>query len=219
MFDETFIQKLKQSNISVDSKKTKERVKEIWKSATPKEKENIEKLAGVAKTTFQRVYKVGAISAKLAVPMSQILDVDPFYLTGEADGRGECTEELLKRFLAGHGYERLLSESSPVEKTKRRASKRRSSEIITEIEHAPEEVSESVPETAETAAATVHENEPVFKLNEEQNIITGDMPKVNLSEMSEEEMILLMRAIGLRAKYGGSAEAELENNLKRLLLH
>ena len=93
------IQKMKQTNISSDAGKTKQRVKELWKSANNEDKLKIEDLAGVKRTTIARVYKTGNISAKLVTPIAQTLNVDPLYIIGQSNAKGECTEKTLNSFL------------------------------------------------------------------------------------------------------------------------
>ncbi len=110
MFTQAIIQKLKQNNISTDTEKTKQRANDVWKAASRESQNAILSLAGVARTTVQRAYKTGSISAKLVVPMAQELNISPLYLTGEADEPGECSEALLKELLQDHKYDKLLEE-------------------------------------------------------------------------------------------------------------
>ena len=51
-------------------------------------------------------------SAKLAVPLAQPLNVDPFFLTGEVDEPGECTDALLRKLLLKHGYKKIVEEAN-----------------------------------------------------------------------------------------------------------
>ena len=97
MLDANFIQKLKQTNISIDGAKTKERVEKLWKVAATEQKEAILELAGVIAATIYRVYRTGSISAKLAVPLAQTLNVNPFFLTGQEDKPGEFSDEALRK--------------------------------------------------------------------------------------------------------------------------
>lgn len=110
MIDENVIKRLKQTNVSVDPAKTKKRVYELWRSSSKAKKRTIEETAGISRATIYRVYNTGSVSAKLAVPMSQNFNVDPYYLIGEADVSNECTDEILIAFLKGLGYEKVLND-------------------------------------------------------------------------------------------------------------
>jgi hypothetical protein len=114
-----FIQKLKQSNISVDAEKTKQRVREVWKAASRAQQNAILAVAGVKRTTLQRAYTTGNISAKLAVPIAQTLNLSPHYLTGVVDEAGEYSDILLIELLRKHKYTKLLkeiAENAPVKR-------------------------------------------------------------------------------------------------------
>ncbi|MCL2399833.1 MAG: hypothetical protein FWC91_08865 [Defluviitaleaceae bacterium] len=111
MIDEGVIKKLKQTNVSTNPTKTKKRVYELWKSSSKAKKRTIEETAGISRATIYRVYNTGSVSAKLAVPMSQNFNVDPYYLIGETDIASECTEEILIAFLKGLGYEKVLNDA------------------------------------------------------------------------------------------------------------
>ena len=119
MFDknivERIVKKLKQTNVSVDSEKTKKRVSELWKAASKAQKHAIEELAGISRATIYRVYNTGNLSAKLAVPMAREFNVDPYYLIGKANTPKECTEELLVKFLVELGYGKLLEKEKKAE--------------------------------------------------------------------------------------------------------
>ena len=110
MFSETLIQKMKQNNISVDAGKTKEHVSRQWKLASKGMQNDILNLAGVARSTVHRAYRTGRISAKLAMAMAQVLDVDPFFLSGAADNPGVFGDEQIEAFLRGHKYGELYYE-------------------------------------------------------------------------------------------------------------
>ena len=93
------IKELKQTNVSMNADLTKQRVKDILKTASQEQRTEIETLSGLKRTSIDRVYAKGAISAKIAIAIAQTLNVNPSYLTGEVEERGECTEKTLKAFL------------------------------------------------------------------------------------------------------------------------
>jgi hypothetical protein len=106
------IQSLKQTNISTDGAKTKERTEALWKAAKPAQKQDIRELAGVVAASVYRVYNTGSISAKLAIAFAQVLNISPFYLAGEADEPGAFAEADLLRLLEQHGYKKLLADGT-----------------------------------------------------------------------------------------------------------
>ena len=204
MFDAARIQELKQVNVSTDAEKTKQRATEVWKSASKEDQATILNLADVARSTVQRAYKTGNMSAKLIVPFSQTLDIDPFYLTGQADERGVCTEDALRSFLSGLGYQNL-----PPKRRRRRKEVLPTSEI--------DDVADGVSIMPESFADLISEPESAsVPAPSEAPALTADEREL-VDILSEEDMLLLMRAIMLRAKAGGE-NALLAQNLKKLLL-
>jgi len=167
------IQSLKQTNISVDGEKTKERVEALWKAAKGAEKQAIRELANVVAATVYRIYNTGSISAKLAIAFAQVLNVSPFYLTGEADEPGAFSEADLLRLLEQQGYKKLLAEITPpaeeAEKPKRKYTRRQkpeAEEASAVEEHVPM-TDEEVAEAVEEALAAMPPAEPVNILPEE----------------------------------------------------
>jgi len=92
------IQDLKRTNTSIDRSLTRERVKELWKSAASNEKQEILTLSGLKSPTIYRVYQQGTISPAIAISMAQVMNISPQFLTGESDERGECTSENIKSY-------------------------------------------------------------------------------------------------------------------------
>jgi len=107
------IKTLKQVNISIDPVKTQERVRQVWKSAKNAAKNEVVALAGCSKATVYRIFDTGSIHIKLAIAIGQVLNVNPYYLTGEADEPGEFAEALMLQLLERHGYAKLLEEIAP----------------------------------------------------------------------------------------------------------
>ena len=103
------IQGLKRTNISVSSDKTKLRFEEIFKPAKIKQKQAVRELAGVTSQVAHNIYNTGNISIKMVLAVSQVLNVNPFYLTGEADEPGEFSGEALRDLLLKHGYSDLAA--------------------------------------------------------------------------------------------------------------
>jgi hypothetical protein len=120
------------------------------------------------------------------------MNVSPFYLTGEADDRAQCTEELLRRFLKKNNYAALLEEA-PKQRGRKKS--------VAKATKAPKAaVPEAVAPKVSAPVILAPVEEPAFDL-----------------DLSEDEMILLMKSIILRAKSGGK-HAELAAELKKLLM-
>ena len=211
MFEETIIQELKQNNISTDGEKTMQRTEELWKGASKENKETIERLAGVARSTVQRVYKTGSISAKLVVSIAQTLDVDPRYLTGEVDERGNCSDDMLREFLIAKGYKKLIDE------TKKGSKKRRKDKEIPVSNDVSIQPAQSLPDN-NTGDGDDAEKETTSESIVNQEIEVSSNTKAFMDNMTEDEMILLMRSIMLRAKAGIGCAVEQAEKLKTLLL-
>ena len=215
MITEELIRQLKQVDVSKDAEKTKQRASEAWKAASKEEEDVILALTGLARSSVQRAYKTGSISAKIVTVFAQTLNLDPFYLTGEADERGACSEELLRSFLIDRGYEKLLPETQAKPK-RRRQSKQK---VSTQSEMVPAQeaalVAEAPPEP-ETIPAQTEEAVEVLCEASEPAPISAET-QAFLDSMTEDEILLFVKTILLRAKAGGK-HAEKAQHLKLFLL-
>ncbi len=95
---------LKRTDVSRDAEKTKQRVKEGFLSLRNKQKTEIVELSGLKRTSIYRVFREGSISAKITLAMAQILNVSPFYFTGETDQKEPLTDAQVVSFLKAKGY-------------------------------------------------------------------------------------------------------------------
>jgi hypothetical protein len=203
---ESLVRQLKQVNISKDAEKTKSRTSEAWKAASKDAQTAIIELTGLAKSSVQRAYKTGSISAKLVVAVAQTLNLNPFYLTGEADEQGACSEDLLRSFLISYGYEKLLPDP-PVKKRGRRTKAKQ------EAVEPMQPVSEPDVEPVVTEApADPPENEKL----QDPALISEEIIAY-LDSLTEDDIMLLVKTMLLRAKAGGKY-AEKALLLKILLL-
>ncbi|MDR3312846.1 MAG: hypothetical protein LBS96_00125 [Oscillospiraceae bacterium] len=198
MLNQATIKQLKQSNISVDGEQTKQRVEVLWKAASSQQKQTVKALAGVATQTVYRVYNTGSISAKLVVAISQALNVNPFYLTGEAEEPGECSGGALRELLQKHGYRKLLAERELAEKKVTRKLKAEA-DAADEQTEAPTEEEAPAEEVAEAPVA--EEAAPLVTI-----------------QLEEEELQLLLRALLLRVRVGVPGAAESLAKLTQLLV-
>ena len=190
------IQQLKQSNISKDGPKTSARVQEIWKAASAAQKQAVCDLSGSAKATVYRIFKTGGISAKLSLALSQVLNLDPRYLTGEVDERGTYAEADVVRFLSRLGYDKLLSEQEKAARVAQRELARQKKEAT-----AAAAATEEAP-----AAAPAAEEKPVAKEAPANEIVTN------------EDILVLLQALEIRAKAGIPEAKQLLGQIKILLL-
>jgi len=190
------IKSLKQVNITVDAEKTKARVEQVWKSAKNAVKNDVVALAGCAKNTVYRVFDTGSLSIKLAIAIGQVLNVNPYYLTGEADEPGDFSEALLLQILKQHGYKKLLEEIAPpaaeeVVKPKRKYT-RKAKPVVEDA--APEPEPEPQPEPAPEP-----EPEPVPEVAEEPAPPPVDLPEEDLQALLH-TLVILDRAGIVAAK-------------------
>ncbi|MDR1669061.1 MAG: hypothetical protein LBR76_03810 [Oscillospiraceae bacterium] len=174
------VAQLKQVNVSQDKDKTTERVRDAFFPASRKDKHDIEKLSGQKRTSIYRVAKTGSISAKIALPMAEILNISPYWLTGESDEAEPCSDALVLKFLDDRGY-KLEKVAKPPRK--QRAQK-------------PEPVSEPAPAPAP--------DENILSVT----VSLSNTPKMRqaVENLDAESAGQLLQALHLRAKAGGNAE-------------
>ena len=192
MLNAGLIQKLKQTNISVDGDKTKERVEKLWKAAAAEQKEAILELAGVITATIYRVYRTGSISTKLTVPLAQTLNVNPFYLTGHEDELGAFSDEGLRKLLLKYGYKKIVEEANLKRPYKRQQ---------VQAEEAP---APAVPETVEV------ETEAVALLTPQ---LLPDSGALTMDDLN-----LLLSALTIQAKAGIASAKEKLAQIRLVLL-
>ena len=188
------IQQLKQSNISKDGPKTSARVQEIWKAASAAQKQAVCDLSGSAKATVYRIFKTGGISAKLALAISQVLNLDPRYLTGELDERGAYADADVAKFLSRLGYDKLLSDQEKAARVAQRELARQKKEAAAAVA------------AEEAPAAAVAEEKPAAKEAPVNEIVTNA------------DIAVLLQALEIRAKAGIPEAKQLLGQIKILLL-
>jgi len=198
MLKTEIIKKMKQSNISVDGENTKQRVKEVWTASKAQEKKDAAALAGVGINSLYRVINTGSISAKIAVALALTLNVNPFYLTGEAEESGECSEEVIKALFVKHNYVALWNEHVSLQKKAARKAKRESQQA--------EPPQEEIAEVAETETL-VEDVPPQISENENASILA----------MPDEDVMLLVRSLKLKAGIGVQSAVEAVKRLDEIL--
>jgi len=207
---------LKKVNISKDADKSKTRITEDFKTTTSENKTVIVDLSGLERRTFYNTFKKGNATAKIVLAMAQILDVSPYYYTGETDEKESCSIEILKRFLTERGYDDIAAnlEIQPVPRQKRKYNKKPKEVIVLEP-------SDDIVDTPIDEPTNNHV-EPCD--NEEEDIICfeidfaddPDMCKA-VEDLNYDEAALLLQTLFIRAKANSEAH-KLAEIVKRCLL-
>ncbi len=182
---------MKQVNVSLDKDKTAERVKNAFFPASRKAKHDIERLSGQKRTSIYRVAKTGSITAKIVLPMAEILNISPFWLIGESDEAEPCSDSLIHKFLDDRGYKLDKSAKTP---RKPRARKEEGTAL---------------------PPVTTPEDENVLSVT----ITLSNTPQMQkaVANLDEDVAGQLLQALYLRADAGGNAE-QLLNVVKLCLL-
>lgn len=219
MFSQELIQKLKQTNISKNGEKTKERVKVAWQTLKSEQKEEVISLAGLTKASVYRVFQTGAVSAKLTVPIAQAADVNPYYLTGQDENIGKYSEEIALRLLNELGYNALLSEYEQKPQKGRRKKAKTADEIENEnndVKEAAEIVASETPVIEETGQGATASNVEIESTESKASLPAGSaFADINLTE---DEIMLLLKSIMLRVSLGVTSAKEQFDKIKELLL-
>jgi len=211
---------LKQNNISVDAAKTTERAQQLWKSQKNATKADLLALAGCTGPTVHRIYKSGAIHIKLALAFAQTLNINPYYLTGEADEPGEFSDVLLLQLLEQHGYKQLAEELAPsapaeeevVVKPKRKYTRKPKSVVEETPAAEPEAEAEVIPEpepAPEPEPEVVAEPEPVVE--------PAPAPAVDI-DIPEEDLQALLHSLVILARAGIAGAQEKLAAVKGILI-
>jgi len=221
MLDASLIQQLKRTNISKDAEKTKQRFGDFWKAASVADKETIESLTGVVRPSLQRIYKEGSISAKVVAAASQVLNVDPYYLTGETDEPGESSESILIEYLKNSGYQDLLKIYDNEHKARKTRKKREA-----KTERTPKSETSADNNAVDTGAinASNKSEQTLDTLVVEMIIPELDAVEEELEaaaffdEFDEDVIMTLIRSIKIRANAGVADAIKQAEELRKILL-
>lgn len=222
MIDRKILDGLKRVNVSADKEKTKERVEQLWKSAPRATKHQILTDANTKVSSVYRVFREGSIMPRLTVTMAEALLVDPFYLSGEADDDAGWNDASLAHFLQAKGYGKLIeeAETKPKRKYTRRKQAAPDDEAITpdaaDEENPIAEADEVEPDEADDIEADEDESDEVFDvyaaadeafedLAEAVEELVEELEELEETELSEDDMVLLLRALRIRASYNEEA--------------
>jgi hypothetical protein len=198
------MQRLKRSNVSVDADKTMERFKEDFGASSAGQKRVMEEVSGQAINSYYRIGQTGAISVRLALAMANEFNVTPFYYSGETDEKDPCSDIAVKRFLEANGYDDIAAE---LEAPKKKRPYNRKLKV------------DAPPETAPAITPTTVETDVECKCEADADKCADadcDAKEVKIS-LTEDEAIILLRALYIRAKAGGDAASNLNCLIKCLL--
>jgi len=233
--NDALLGKLKQRNISNNAEKTKKRVNEVWTSANKKSKQELIKFAGRGMYgIISKIVKNGNITAKMTILIARYLNANPFYLIGEADDKGQYSDDFLKDFLIKLGYKKLWNEYSqhikpgdvignedtPVQ-----------NEIASDIiitsddeKHNIEEQFDRYVKDVLNETADIYEKEQKISVASSNIAAVDDTSEISpetldiMNKLTEEETITLIRALLIRAKIPNSDSKKLANQIRLKLL-
>jgi hypothetical protein len=206
----------KNLNVSKDAEKTIERVQSDFKAAKSGDKKTVAELSGQALNSIYRIFKTGSINARILLAMSQTLNVNPFYYTGEVDEKTELETEHISQFLKNHGYDALLNEiGKPSAKRPYNRKPKADNVPVTETTD-NEQVGDGLEKSISTDAG---ETEMAVEAVKEIKLLFSDEPQMKkaVEELTEAEAAELLHTLFIRAKGGGEA-AKIADVVKRCLL-
>ena len=215
MLKPEYIKNLKQTNISNHPDKSKDRIREAWTKSSKSDKDKILELCGVKKPSIARAYTSGNVSAKIVAAMAQVLEKDPLYLAGNSDEQRIYSDDIVEQFLINLGYE--IGNKSKVRK--QRGGSNDVAPIATEGAEAGSTpdgiVTESpVNNTLSTESESSTPKQVTCQCDELKTLLpemltmsgevsdlmnTADLEKIK--QMTEEELILLLRSLCTQATY------------------
>ena len=198
------------------------RIKEDFTATSAAEKREIVELSVQGQNTIYRVYETGSPNARIVLALAHVKNVTPYYYTGETDEKSECSEAIIKQFLSEHGYTDLVAElEKPPAVKQKRAYNRRKPKTEAEVENVSV-VSDEVEDTKVDEVNTESEDDIDALIAHDIKIIeehfADDQEMVSAIEnLCEDEAIILLKALFIRAKAGGNAAVDLTDVKRRLL--
>ena len=208
MYNKELYNKLKQTNVSKDPEKTKERVKAVWSALDKQQKQEVFNISDLKKATLERSCRLGNISAILATALAEISRIDPYYLAAITDVKQEdIPDSVIESFLIDHNYKNVLNEtlqemyyrpefSDDYPNTRFAADKPADGIFITDI-------------TANCALIPQIASNILGALTDDE--------KTSLESMTEDDMIYLLKALNLRARFNEEAKS-ITVLLKKILI-
>lgn len=111
------IKTLGNDNVCKDENKSKHRISKDFLDAPVIVKHNIAYLSTYPSALIYQACKTGRANARIIIAMAQILNVTPYYYTGEEDKKSALTKDILLSFLEQHGYSELCDELRAADET------------------------------------------------------------------------------------------------------
>jgi len=171
--------------------------------------------AGLVKSAVERAYSTGNISAKIVVAVSQVVEVDPLYLSGISDEQRPYDDDFVVNFLADLGYD--ISKRDVMKK--RKPSPDSAPVSSSDETPAPEVVAADSDVKAKEAPCTSSFNTlsdlPSISASLAK-LLNGDI-QGKLAELSEENIILMLKSLTVQAEFSADKKNCLEL-IKCLLL-
>jgi hypothetical protein len=196
---------LKKGNISKNESKTKERIPFEYKASTTAQKKELNELTGFSPNNYYAVAKSGTASPKVVVAMSQILNLNPLYLTGESDIKSPCDAVALAKIIAENntGTKRKSAKAKPAVSVDKPAAK------PVKPAKSAKKAKKAAPKAAEKKLA-----KPAVKVKTVNSALVKPVKSLNIEDSA---LIKLLEALAIRAKFSAEAAATYEA-VKALLL-
>jgi len=189
MINKKTFESLKQIDVSKDKELTKIRVKETWQGLDQEARKNVLELADITKNAVARSYTRGNITPRLTAAFAQTLNINPHYLTGEAESTEGYSEELLTEFMNG----KTNAKKKPAKTTVKKAAARK-----------PAKEAGDEPAVMPEPQKQYAQADDVIGILSNAKALSQDKISA-LNKMPEEEILYLVKALLYRSKYNASA--------------
>ena len=208
MYSKELYNKLKQTNVSADKEKTKERVKAVWLELDKPQRQEVFNISDLKKATLERTCRMGNLSVTLATALAEISRVDPYYLAALTDDRqDDIPDSVIESFLKEFDYARLIEETKQA--------------IYFRPDYAEQDQYDQSFTDKDAEAASVYNNSMNgLSISQIASNILGtltDDDKTSLESMTEDDMIYLLKALNLRARFNDDAKS-ITVLLKKILI-
>jgi len=199
------LRELKKGNLTVNADKSKSRIPDAFKSATKAQKDEIVNATGLNANAFYAVSKSGAASPKVVLSLAQILNISPYYLIGEIDEKETCDAvHLAELFKKCSGGKVKKSDKPAVVKEKPAKEK-----IVAVKEKPAKEKAVAVKEKTaneKPVAVKPKADKPAPAPKKEKAEKAKPVKAAKSNKIDDEAYLLLLKAVAVRAKFGGTAK-------------
>ena len=202
MYSKELYNKLKQTNVSLDKEKTRERVKALWNALEKNQKQEVLNISDLKKATVERTGREGNLSVRLATALAEISRVDPYYLAAITDEmQANVPDSTIESFLIDHKYHDLVREFKRT------------------VYYRPDYAGQNryAGRDAAAPAGAPARSASISQIASEVSKMLTDDEKASLESMGEDDMINLLRAVNLRARFNDEAKS-VSILLKKILI-